>query len=101
MNVDLGTLRVRFTPARGEVYGPPTAIAGPASPLPPGVALPTETLGGRLHEIVPERNRILNPNTLWSHYIMDERGDDPQPSDSYDGSQCGREPLLGRRRRHL
>ena len=55
MNVDLAVLRVRFTPARGEVYGPPTAIAGPASPLPPGVSLPPVTLGGRLHEIVPER----------------------------------------------
>jgi hypothetical protein len=89
MNVDLGTLRVRFTPARGEVYGPPTAVAGPASPLPPGMALPAVTLGGRLHEIVPEANRILNPNTPWSCYRMDKRGDDPQPSDSYDGANVG------------
>src|SRR4029079_8832872 len=53
MNVDLGILRVRFTPAQGKVYGPPTAVAGPASPLQPGVALAPTTLGGRLHEIVP------------------------------------------------
>jgi hypothetical protein len=89
MNVDLGVLRVRFTPAKGEVYGPPHAIAGPASPLPQGIALAAVTQGGRLHEIVPERNRILNPHTPWSRHIMDERHDDPQPSDSYDGANVG------------
>jgi hypothetical protein len=94
-NIHLGILRVRFTPARGEVYGPPTAIAGPASPLPPGVALPPVTLGGRLHDIVPPRNRILNPNTPWSRYVMDERGDDPQPSDSYDGANVGQNRSWG------
>lgn len=89
LNVRLDVLRVRFTPARGEVYGPPIAVAGPASPLPPGLALPGVTLGGRLHEIVPEANRFLNPYTPWSRYIMNERGDDPQPSDSYDGTNVG------------
>jgi hypothetical protein len=89
-SVDLSVLRVRFTPARGEVYGPPTATAGPASPLPPGQALALETLGGRLHEIVPERNRVLNPNTPWSQYAMKRPGQrDPQPSDSYDGANVG------------
>ena len=89
MNVDLAVLRVRFTPARGKVYGPPEAIAGPASPLPQGVSLPPVTRGGRLHEIVPEENRILNPNTRWSQHIMDQHQDDPQPSDSYDGANVG------------
>jgi len=89
MNVDLGVLRVRFTPAKGEVYGPPDAIAGPASPLPQGFALAPVTQGGRLHEIVPERNRILNPHTPWSRHIMDQHHDDPQPSDSYDGANVG------------
>jgi hypothetical protein len=89
MGVDLDVLRVRFTPATGQVYGPPDASAGPASPLPQGVALAPVTLGGRLHEIVPKENRILNPNTPWSRYIMDKRGDDPQPSDSYDGANVG------------
>jgi hypothetical protein len=42
-----------------NVAGPATAIAGPASSLPPGVALSPRTLGGRLHEIVPEKNRPL------------------------------------------
>ncbi len=30
MGVDLGALRVRFTPAKGEVYGPPAASSAPA-----------------------------------------------------------------------
>jgi hypothetical protein len=90
MGVDLSVLRVRFTPARGEVYGPPTAIAGPASPLPPGEALQPVTLGGRLHDIVPELNRILNPKSSWCEYIMDSLDqEDPQPSDSYDGANVG------------
>jgi hypothetical protein len=90
MGVDLSVLRVRFTPARGEVYGPPTAIAGPASPLPPGEALQPVILGGRLHDIVPEQNRILNPKSSWCGYVMDDKDqEDPQPSDSYDGANVG------------
>jgi hypothetical protein len=90
MGVDLSALRVRFTPATGEVYGPPTAITGPASPLPPGLALDPVTLGGRLYEIVKPKNRILSPNTKWSSYLMDDKGqEDPQPSDSYDGANVG------------
>jgi hypothetical protein len=88
-DVDLSILRVRFTPGKGEVYGPPTAIAAPSSPLPPGGVLPT--LNGRIHELVPKENRILNPNTPWSKYRMDVEGkqQDPQPSDSYDGANVG------------
>jgi hypothetical protein len=90
MGVDLSALRVRFTPAKGQVYGPRTAIAGPASPLPPGLALDPVTLGGRLHGIVPPDNRILNPHTSWSYYIMNGyKQEDPQPSDSYDGANVG------------
>lgn len=89
LNVDLGVLRVRFTPARGKVYGPPRAVAGPASPLQQGIALPAVTQGGRLHEIVSPENRILNPHTPWSQHIMDQNRDDPQPSDSYDGANVG------------
>jgi hypothetical protein len=90
MNVDLSALRVRFTPAKGQVYGPRTAIAGPASPLPPGQALDPVTLGGRLHEIVSPDNRILDPHTKWSEYVMDaDKQEDPQPSDSYDGANVG------------
>ncbi len=90
LGVDLSTLRVRFTPAKDEVYGPPTAIAGPSSPVPPGAHLAAQTLRGRIHEIVPERNRILNPDTPWSSYVMDAPDQiDPQPSDSYDGVNVG------------
>jgi len=90
MGIDLSALRVRFTPATGQVYGPRTAIAGPASPRPPGEALAPVTLGGRLYDIVPEKNRILNSHTPWSSYVMNRREQqDPQPSDSYDGANVG------------
>ena len=88
--VDLSIIRVRFTPARGEVYGPPSAVAGAASALQPGEQFPAKTEQGRLHEIVPLHNRILNPSTPWSSYVMDAVGQvDPQPSDSYDGADIG------------
>jgi hypothetical protein len=89
--IDFDTLRLRFTPARGEVYGTPESTFGPASPLPPGSALPPTTLGGRVHEIVPSANRILNLGTPWSTYAMSTLGQqqDPQPSDSYDGANTG------------
>lgn len=89
--IDFDTLRIRFTPARGEVYGTPQSTFGPASPLPPGYALPAVTLGGRVHEIVPAGNRILNGGTPWSTYVMAAVGEqqDPQPSDSYDGANTG------------
>jgi len=88
MGVDLSAIRVRFTPARGEVYGPPDAVTAMASAVPPG--FPTARLAGRLHEIVKPENRILNPNTPWSTYYWDAKGQmDPQPSDSYDGAHEG------------
>jgi hypothetical protein len=96
LGVDLSVLRVRFTPARGEVYGPPFADISAASPLPPGEALPAVTIGGRLHEIVPPENRILNQDTPWSDYIMDtDDQQDPQPSDSYEGANIGNNKSWG------
>jgi hypothetical protein len=90
MGQDLSVIRVRFTPAKGEVYGPPNAIVGAVSPLEPGRQLPYASIATRMHEIVPEPNRILNPNTSWSQYVMDTgKADDPQPSDSYDGANVG------------
>jgi hypothetical protein len=95
-NIHLDALRVRFTPAKGQVYGTPAAISGPASPLPQGYQLPPVTEGGRLHEIVPAQNRILNPATPWSeHFYTDQGSLDPQPSDSYDGANVGKSVSWG------
>ena len=87
--IDLSVVRVRFTPARGQVYGPPETQVGAASVVPPGY--PTTRLDrNRLHEIVRAENRILNPDTPWSTYYWDAPGQtDPQPSDSYDGAHEG------------
>ena len=75
MGVDLGAVRVRFTPAVGEVYGPPSATFG-QSPAPGGV-----------HEIVKPENRTLNPKASWLSYNADyTRFDNSEPSDTYDGS---------------
>jgi hypothetical protein len=75
MGVDLSILRVRFTPARGEVYGPPRATEAPA----PGTA--------RTHLIVKPDNRFLNPNAAWTRYDADyAKFDNPEPSDTYDGA---------------
>jgi hypothetical protein len=75
MGVDLGVLRVRFTPGRGEVYGPPEATTAPA----PGL--------NRVHEIVPPENRILNPRSPWLTYDANYgRYNNPEPSDTYDGA---------------
>jgi hypothetical protein len=74
MGVDLSVLRVRFTPARGQVYGPPSVTRG------------ADPDNGREHEIVPATNRILNPKASWVHYTTDGRSDSPEPSDTYDGS---------------
>ncbi len=96
LGINCSTLRVRFTPGRGEVYGPPTAVSGPASPLPPGDEAPARTEYGRLHELVPERNRILNERSPWSSYAqLALNHDDPQPADSYDGANVGNNQSWG------
>jgi hypothetical protein len=78
MGVDLDVLRLRYTPAAGEVYGPPSADTGPA----PGTM--------RDHLIVRQENRILNPNASWISYDADyARFDNPEPSDTYDGADIG------------
>ena len=79
MGVDLGTLRVRFTPATGEVYGPPSATFAPETDL----TRPHD------HELVPPEHRILNPNASWVHYTSDDRADNPEPADTYDGADDG------------
>jgi hypothetical protein len=74
MGVDLGVVRVRFTPARGEVYGP--RISVPA----------TDPDTGRSYPLVPDANQILNPSSSWMHYTSNDRSDSPEPSDTYDGA---------------
>jgi len=96
LGVDLSVVRVRYTPGRGEVYGPPDAIVGVAKSLQEGRVLPPKVLQGRQHEIVPPRNRILNPDTAWSRYILNQPGQtDPQPCDSYDGAATGHDRSWG------
>ena len=87
---NLDILRVRFTPGTGAVYGPTNVADGACSPLEPGRWLAFESMGARTHEVVPPANRILNPNTPWTGYVMDTGlCDDPQPADSYDGANVG------------
>src|SRR5262249_13443165 len=84
--IDLGTLRVRFTPPKGLVYGPYTATTGPAQEVPPGVYEAPSAQWGRIHEIVPPERRILNWAASWSRYIMmNGSHEDPAPQDGYDG----------------
>jgi hypothetical protein len=88
--VDCSILRVRFTPPKGLVYGPPTAVNGPAPQVMPGVYEAAGIQFGRVHEIVPPERRILNEHTVWSKYIMmNGRFEDPQPQDGYDGAAVG------------
>ncbi|MFL6452130.1 MAG: hypothetical protein ACJ746_31355 [Bryobacteraceae bacterium] len=78
LDVNLDVIRIRFTPARGEVYGPPSA----------GVAIAPDTQ--RAHEIVPPANRILNPDASWTSYNgAYSKYMNPEPSDTYDGADIG------------
>jgi hypothetical protein len=74
MGVDLGVLRVRFTPARGKVYGPTAADKA------------TDPETGRTHTIVLPPNQVLNPKASWIQYTSNNRLDSPEPSDTYDGA---------------
>lgn len=95
--VDRSLLRLRFTPPKGEVYGPPDAAFGPATLAVPGYKNdPPKSEYGRIHEIVPAQNRILNPDTPWSKWIMmSGLSDDPEPHDSYDGARVGNDQSWG------
>ncbi|MFZ3318589.1 hypothetical protein, partial [Mycobacterium sp.] len=79
--VALDVLRVRFTPAEGHVYGPPTAVTA-ADPV-------TE----RTYELVSAVNRILNPDAEWLRYRLSGKGSPetagyfhPDPPDTFDGA---------------
>jgi hypothetical protein len=90
--VDLDVLRVRFTPAAGEVYGPPTAVEA------------TDAVTGRAYEIVAPPNRILNPEASWLDYRFTAVDDSaagadryfhPEPPDTYDGADLGQTQSWG------
>ena len=77
LGVDTSVVRVRFIPARGEIYGPPSAQEATE---------PDTNAPSRRHELVPARNRILNPNASWLKYDASNRFRNPEPGDTYDGS---------------
>jgi hypothetical protein len=95
--VDLDILRVRFTPPRGLMYGPPNAKLGPASPLGMARYQAPQAFYGRIHQIVDPQNRFLNPNTLWStaYSMMTGQFEDPSPQDGYDGAAVGHDRSWG------
>jgi len=76
--VDADVLRLRFTPAKGKVYGPPTAVEGQYTSGGPGPPL-------KLQIVAPE-NRILNEGTAWTDYTLSLNLPHPIPADTYDGS---------------
>ena len=97
LDVDLSVVRVRFTPAMGEVYGPPMATAGIPTPLPEGQYMLWERLmQGRMHEVVKPANRILSAELAWTHFVGAAPGQtDPQPLDNYDGAEVGTQRSRG------
>lgn len=92
-DVDPSVLRLRFTPATGEVYGPPEAAYGPDRLTVTGRFDSLEfsrRQDGRIHMIVKPENRILAGDTTFSRYQMvTGLFEDPQPQDGYDGSEEG------------
>ena len=87
----LDQVRIRFTPGKGDAYGPPEAARAPASPLPPGAFAPPVTEYGRIHKMTRKENRILSSDTPWSGYNFrtDNSPKWPTPMDSYDGARVG------------
>jgi hypothetical protein len=77
LGVDLDVLRLRFTPAAGEVYGPPNATRA-QDPDAPVTSLAQ-------YEIVPGPNRILNAAAAWSTFQPQSEPDQPEPADTFDG----------------
>jgi len=79
LDVDTDVLRLRVTPAKGLVYGPPSAVEGVYD-----VGGPERQLH---HQIVPPERRTLNQDSAWSEYTLNNPGlRHPSPADTYDGS---------------
>ncbi|MGB5864548.1 MAG: hypothetical protein WBG95_09615 [Sulfitobacter sp.] len=87
----LDQIRIRFTPGKGDTYGPPEAGKAPASPLPPGKFSPPMKEYGRIHKMTRKENRILSSDTPWLGYNFRTDGTPkwPTPIDSYDGARVG------------
>lgn len=84
LEIDLDVLRVRFTPASGQVYGPPTAVEAQG------------TTTEAFFEIVPAENRILNPRASWLRYDGSyDTYTNPEPWDTYDGADQDRNVSWG------
>jgi len=79
VGVDPDALRLRFTPAKGLVYGPPTAVEG---------VYDAGGAGHQLHhQIVPPERRTLNQDSAWADYTLNKPElRHPSPADTYDGS---------------
>ncbi|MDX5350648.1 MAG: hypothetical protein LPJ95_08090 [Paracoccaceae bacterium] len=87
----LDQIRLRFTPGKGDAFGPPDADVATASPRPPGDFEPAVTEYGLNHRMTRPENRILTPGTAWSGFNFRTGGTPkwPTPQDSYDGAREG------------
>ncbi len=85
----LDQVRVRFTPGKGDSFGPPDASIATASPRPPGDFEPAVTEYGLNHRMTRPENRILTPDTPWSGFNFRGTPKWPTPQDSYDGAREG------------
>jgi hypothetical protein len=83
--VDLDTLRLRITPGRGEVYGPPKATS----------ARDPDNANAGAFVIVPEANRILNAAAAWTRFQVRSQTEGPEPSDTYDRAPDPGRGVLG------
>jgi len=98
-DIDLDVLRLRFTPAVGTVYGPPSAVVGIDRLAVTGAVDSFQLEGseqGRMHVIVPPENRFLNEGTPYVRYrMLTGQWEDPQPQDGYDGADDGNNTAWG------
>lgn len=87
----LDQVRLRFTPGKGDTFGPPDATIATASPRTPGDFEPAITEYGTAHAMTRPENRILSADTPWSGFNFRTGGTAkwPTPQDSYDGAREG------------
>jgi hypothetical protein len=81
--VSVEVVRFRFTPARGEFYGPPNA------------ALPQPLSRRVAFAPVDPSRAFLNPGAGWEGFNADVESTLDAPADTYDGADVGREQSLG------